>query len=264
MSLLPLHFIMGIDVVTALIAISPLFFIPIPQPQPAAGDEDSDASILQQMRSGFRYVWAWPGLKAVLVVIMLINFIVDPAFSLMPLLVTEHFKGGASQLGWLESAWGFGMMLGGIGLGIWGGFRRRVFTSFSGMIVGGLAIFCFGLVPGNRFAWGVAALLITGITNPFINGPFFAIVQGTVEPAMQGRVFTLAGSLATAMMPLSLAIAGPLSDLIGIRTWYVGGGAIFALVGVALFFVPAIVNLEHNNEGLKTVPAGQSAAPLGD
>jgi hypothetical protein len=33
-----------------------------------------------------------------------INFVLNPAMSLMPLLVTQHFGGGAFQLGWLESA----------------------------------------------------------------------------------------------------------------------------------------------------------------
>ena len=174
MSLLPLHFIMGIDVVTALIAVSPLFFIPIPQPQPAAGDVDSGASILQQMRSGFRYVWAWPGLKAVLVVIMLINFIVDPAFSLMPLLVTEHFKGDAIQLGWLESAWGIGMMLGGIGLGIWGGFRRQVFY----------------LVLGDDRRRAGDFLLWPGARQPLCLGRRRPAGHGNHQPIYQWAVFS--------------------------------------------------------------------------
>jgi DHA3 family macrolide efflux protein-like MFS transporter len=90
---------------------------------------------------------------------------------------------------------------------------------------------------------------VSGFMNPLINGPFFAILQATVVPDMQGRVFTLAGSLSQAMMPLSLAVAGPVGDLVGVRSWYVAGGAIFALIGAASFFVPAVVNLERNHNG---------------
>ena len=66
---------------------------------------------------------------------------------------------------------------------------------------------------------------------------------------MQGRVFTLVGSLSSAMMPLSLVVAGPVADAVGIRMWYVVGGAIFALIGAGAFLVPTIVNIEQNHNG---------------
>lgn len=59
---------------------------------------------------------------------MLINLLINPGFSLMPIMVTEHFGGGALELAWLESAWGIGVVLGGITLGVWGGFNRRIVT----------------------------------------------------------------------------------------------------------------------------------------
>jgi len=65
---------------------------------------------------------------------------------------------------------------------------------------------------------------------------------------MQGRVFTLVGSLSSAMMPLSLAVAGPVADKVGIRIWYVVGGVVFALIGASAFFVPVIVHLEDRQE----------------
>jgi DHA3 family macrolide efflux protein-like MFS transporter len=177
---------------------------------------------------------------------MIINFVVNPAFSLMPLLVTEHFGAGALQLGWLQSGWGIGMLLGGLILSVWGGFRRRVYTSLVGLVLEGVAILVIGLTPGDGFLFALGAIFVAGIMNPLINGPLMAILQATVEPEMQGRVFTLVSSLSSAMMPLSLAVAGPVADMIGVRQWYAIGGAIFALLGAVSFFVPAIVNLEKN------------------
>ena len=252
LGLLPLHGIMAIDVATAVAAIGPLFFVTIPQPEkPETTDADAGGqpSLWRDMRAGLRYVWEWPGLRAVLGMAMIINFVINPAFSLMPLLVTEHFKGGALQLGWLESSWGIGMLLGGLLLSVWGGFRRRVYTSLTGLVLSGISIMGLGLVPANGFWLALGTLFVSGFMNPLINGPFFAILQATVAPDMQGRVFTLAGSLSQAMMPLSLAVAGPVGDLVGVRSWYVAGGAIFALIGAASFFVPAIVNIERNHNG---------------
>ena len=252
LSLLPLHGIMGIDVVTAIIAISPLFCVTIPQPrrtEAAGAVAESKPSLWQEMGAGLRYVWGWPGLRAALVMAMIINFVVNPAFSLMPLLVTEHFKGGALQLGWLESGWGIGMVLGGLLLSVWGGFRRRVYTSLVGLVLEGIGIMLIGLAPENGFWLALAAIFVAGFMNPLINGPLFAVLQTMVAPEMQGRVFTVVGSLSSAMMPLSLAVAGPVADAVGIRTWYVVGGAIFALIGAGSFFVPAIVNIEQNHNG---------------
>ena len=136
LGLLPLQGIMAIDLTTAVLAIVPLLFVVIPQPEKVAGAAQK-SSVWSDFRSGLRYVAGWPGLMVILLMAMIINFVVNPAFSLMPLLVTDHFGGGALQLGWLQSAWGVGMLAGGLLLSVWGGFRRRIYTSLMGLIVAG-------------------------------------------------------------------------------------------------------------------------------
>jgi DHA3 family macrolide efflux protein-like MFS transporter len=260
LSLLPLHAIMGIDLGTAAVAIVSLLLVAIPQPEgTAASGTGQKISVWDEFRAGLRYVWGWPGLMAVLVMAMIINFVVNPAFSLMPLLVTEHFGAGALELGWLESGWGIGMLLGGLILSVWGGFRCRVYTSMVGLVLEGVAILVIGLTPADGFLFALGAIFVAGFMNPLINGPIMAILQATVEAEMQGRVFTLVSSLSSAMMPLSLAVAGPVADVIGVRQWYAIGGAIFALLGAVSFFVPAIVNIENN--GHNTGEERPSPAP---
>jgi DHA3 family macrolide efflux protein-like MFS transporter len=261
LSLLPLQGIMAIDLVTAILAIVPLLFVVIPQPEKVAGAAQK-SSVWSDFRTGLRYVAGWPGLMIVLAMAMLINFVVTPASSLMPLLVTDHFGGAALQLGWLQSAWGVGMLAGGLLLSVWGGFRRRIYTSILGLVVSGIALMVLGVVPSSLFWLALVALLVRGFTNPLINGPLFAILQATVEPAMQGRVFTLVQSLAAAMVPLSLAVAGPVSDAIGVRTWYIFGGVTFALVGVVLFFVPAVTKLEDGRPQVEDSPSMPEAVDL--
>jgi DHA3 family macrolide efflux protein-like MFS transporter len=262
LSLLPLHGIMGIDVATAVMAISPLLFIAIPRPphRATAEGEATRPSVWSDFRAGLRYAWGWPGLMAILLIAMIINFVVNPAFSLMPLLVTEHFQGGALQLGGLESAWGVGMLLGGIVLSVWGATRRRVYTSLAALVVAGVSVATIGLTPASAFPLAVAALFVGGVMNPLINGPLFAILQATVAPEMQGRLLTLLSSLATAMMPLSLAVAGPVAEAVGVRPWYLFGGIVFAVCGVVCFFVPAIVHIE--DQGHPAQETGPAAAPL--
>ncbi len=241
-----------IDVGTALLAILPLFFIPIPQPARhalQASGEIAKTSYSHDLREGFAYVVKWKGLLGIIILAMILNFLLVPASSLLPLVVTKVFNGGAAELGWVESVFGVGVIVGGVLLSIWGGFKRRIVTSFSGIIGIGLGVILTGFVPANMFYLLLAAQFVIGFTQVFANGPLMAIMQSTVAPDMQGRVFSLLGAGATAMMPLSLLIAGPISDALGIRFWYVFGGVVCILMTVIAFFVPAIMNIEdnHNN-----------------
>jgi DHA3 family macrolide efflux protein-like MFS transporter len=99
----------------------------------------------------------------------------------------------------------------------------------------------------------------------FVNGPVHAIFQATIEPAMQGRVFTLIGSFGGGMAPVGLVFAGPIADTFGIQTWYIVGGGVCALMGIAGYFIPAVLNIESNNgkaaEALE-VSAGSISAEI--
>ena len=238
-----------IDVGTALIAILPLLFIPIPQPLRKNGGEASDTHFLSDLKEGFTYVASWPGLLAILIMITLINFLLTPTGSLMPLLVTKHFGGGALQFGLMDSFWGGGVILGGITLSIWGGFKRKITTSLMGLIGVGLGIILVGVAPAGAYNLALGGMFLAGIMVAFANGPLIAVIQSTVRPDMQGRVMSLISSAATAMSPIGLLIAGPLSDWLGIRTWYWIGGGITLLMGVSAFFIPTIMNVESNRNG---------------
>jgi DHA3 family macrolide efflux protein-like MFS transporter len=237
-----------IDVVTALVAILPLFFIPIPQPIRKNGNGGKETQLWQDMKEGFAFVKGWPGLLAIIGMAAMINFLLTPTSSLAPLLVTKHFNGGALQFGLLDSFWGVGMILGGVILTIWGGFKRKVKTSMMGMMGIGAGIILVGIAPSSAFYLALGGMFIVGMMVPFANGPLLAIMQSVVPPDMQGRVMSLLGSAAMAMSPLGLLVAGPVSDWMGIRTWYWISGGLTLLMGIGAFFVPAIMNLENNHE----------------
>jgi DHA3 family macrolide efflux protein-like MFS transporter len=248
LSLLPMYGILGIDVFTAAIAIVPLFFVHIPQPTLA--EEKKEMPYFKQISAGFHYVWRWKGLLLVIGMAMLLNFAVGPTFSLLPLLVKKHFAAGALQLSWLESAFGIGVVLGGVALSVWGGFRRRIVTLLLGVVGMGTGILVLGFLPSSALLLALAPSFLIGLMNPFANGPLQALIQSTVSPEMQGRVFTLLGSLVTAMMPLSLAIAGPIADLLGIQFWYIVGGAIMIALGLIAFSIPTVMHIEDEHAAL--------------
>ncbi|MBI5297996.1 MAG: MFS transporter [Chloroflexi bacterium] len=244
-----------IDVVTAIIAILPLFFFTIPQPErksPEAHEEKSN--LFGDVREGFRYMRSWPGLMAILGMAFFLNFLLTPTGSLMPLLVIKHFGKGALEFGLMDSAWGFGVIAGGLLLGVWGGFKKKVATSMSGIIGIGVGMTMIGLAPSQYFWLALIGMGIGGFMNPITNGPLGALLQSNVRPDMQGRVMALVNSVATAMTPLGLMIAGPVSDAIGIRAWYWIAGILTLLMGLAGFFIPAVMNVENNREGVADIP----------
>jgi len=254
LSLIPIHGILMVDVGTALMAVVPLFFVGIPQPRRVLDLVDGKAaptSLWSDLRAGFRYVASWPGMLIIMVMATLINFLVTPAFSLMPLLITKHFGGEAIQLGILNSTWGIGLLAGGLALSAWGGFKRRVATSLMGLTGMGVGIMLVGLSPAALFSMAVVGMGVGGFMNPMANGPLFAVLQSVVAPEMQGRVMSLLNAAATAMSPLSLAVAGPLSDLLGIRIWYLMAGLLCVVMGLGGFLVRPVMTLEEQKEGAR-------------
>jgi len=247
---MPTQGILAIDVVTAIFAIVPLFFIAIPQPRRDPADPEVKPSVLREMKEGLLYITGWRGIMIIAIFATMINFLLSPAFSLLPLLVKDHFGGGVIQLGWVNSVFGIGVILGGLTLGVWGGFKRRIFTALIGVLGIGAGSLLLGLSPGNIFTLALAAMFLSGLSQPIANGALGAIMQATVEPKYQGRVFTLLGSVAMGMTPIGLAIAGPLSDWLGIQTWFIIGGVTCILMGLLMLTIPAVINVE---EGRKLV-----------
>jgi DHA3 family macrolide efflux protein-like MFS transporter len=261
LGLLPVPAVLAVDIVTAAIAVSCLAVVAIPRLEPSAAGAAGAATapgrrgVLADMAAGFRYVRAWPGLVLLMAMAAILNFFLVPTSSLLPILVVKHFGGGPLQLSWLEAAMGVGLVVGGLGLGTWGGFKRRMHTSMLGVSIAGAGIGAVGLVPTGLLGVAVALLFVAGAALSLANGPLFAIMQATVAKDMQGRVFTLVGSLSGAMMPLGLALAGPVSDLIGVRTWYLVAGAVTVVMAAAGFFVPSLMRVEdHAAEARPEVP----------
>jgi DHA3 family macrolide efflux protein-like MFS transporter len=264
LALLPMQAILAIDVFTAMLAIIPLFFFQVPQP--ARNDLHPDANgkstFKQDFMAGLSYVWGWPGLMLIGVMAAVINFLLTPAFTLLPILVTKHFSGQAIQLATLESFYGIGVIVGGLTLSVWGGFKRRIMTSLVGLVAMGVGCLVMGLLPPTAFVIAVAVGLFLGFINPIVNGPLLAAVQAAVTPEMQGRVFSLIGTVAAAMSPLGLIIAGPIADNLGVQTWFMIGGIVTLLMGITSLFIPAIMNFEHGRTPV--IPAVAQKPVLSD
>ncbi len=265
---IPMYAVLSIDILTAALAITPLLFVQIPQPARVETGAVTPAAVLRDVREGLAYVSRFQGLLVILAMAALINFLFNPAFSLMPLLVTRIFKGGAMQLGTLESASGVGVILGGLGLGVWGGFKRKVFTSMSGLVGMGVGTLMIALAPAPAFWLAAAGMLVMGGMNPITNGPLFALLQANIRPEMQGRVFTLVGSFSGLMSPLGMIAAAPVADRLGIQFWYVTAGIAAILMAFSMVMIRPVLRLEDDLQAdarqFETSAQALRGAPVAD
>lgn len=252
---IPMYGVLCIDVITAIIAISPLLFVVIPQPHKIQEKNNLPRQVFLDIRDGFKYMVGWKGLLYLSLAATILNFLLSPGYTFTPLLVKGHFNGDAIDLSILESAFGIGMVFGGLVLSGWGGFKRNIHTILAGILglAGGTAMVAASGM--DQFKLAVAGMAVAGFMQPIANGPIFAIIQAQVDPLVQGRIFTLLESMVSAMMPISMLIAAPVAGFIGVRGWLFFGAFGCLVIGIAGFFIPSLVHIEDESHD-KQVAAG--------
>lgn len=241
---IPIQNILAIDIGTAMMAILPLLFIQIPQPQKNPSKENG-TSTFTDFKFSFSYLWRWKGGLFIMIGAMIANLLIIPAVSFVPILVTEHFGGGAFEYALLTSSLGIGAILGGLALGAWSGKNRRIVIGMVCFVFMGLGIASIGVLPSWAFLPAVIVFFFSGSMMSIGNGSIFAILQNMVPPQLQGRIFSLVLSGSAAMTPLGLAIGGPLIDILNVQFWFLIGGCVMAFVGTLAFFSQAVMKIEE-------------------
>lgn len=245
LSVLNVQGVLFIDISTAALAILPLLIVAIPQPKSERSDSHVAKAVLRDFRDGFRYIWRKKGLRFLIMTNGIWGIIVmAPWLAFPPLLVKQHFGLGAMHLGLLHSAGGISMIAGGALLTVWGGFKRRIITNVLGVVVLGAGMLTVGLTPANAFWLAVVGWSVICFAASIFSGASHAIYQSVVAPRMLGRFFSLLQSIVHAMTPISMAIAGPLAEVIGVQPFYVFGGIGAFVVASIRFFTPSIRNIE--------------------
>lgn len=242
LAFLPIQGALMIDVVTALLAIVPLFFFQIPQPRRS---EMATTSIFSDLRAGVHYVIQRPTIAMLLGLLGLIVLTIIPMFSLTPLLVTEHFKRGVNQVALMEGLSGIGIILGGLLISFWPIFKRRIITVLVSFAISCFAVALAALAPSEWLWLGVVWWFVSGVTYSTGNAPMMAILQSIVPNEMQGRIFSLLNMTMGLAGPIGLALAGPLGEWLGVQGVFILGGTLSALVCLAGLLSPMLMKIEE-------------------
>ena len=211
--------VMIIDAITFLVALSTLLTVRFPKSKAAPRTEIEQKNVWQDIKYGWQYVVARPGLLGLMIFFGLNNLLVGVVEVLFTPLVLNI--GSAQLLGILLSSGGLGMLVGSVALGVWGGPKRRVYGVFGFSLLLALAIMIAGLHPTPLFM-GIGAFLAFG-SIPLFQGLSQTILQLKIEPEVQGRAFALRDMIAVSTLPLAYLVAGPLADQIFEPLMTVGG-----------------------------------------
>jgi predicted MFS family arabinose efflux permease len=135
-----------------------------------------------------------------------------------------------TQFGFLLAASGVGMVLGGAFLGHWGDRLHHkplpLFGFFSMAFVLGVFTFTHNLWLGL----GLSAFL--GLGASLIGVPMQTLIQQQTPATMLGKVFGFQNNAVNIALAVPLAITGPLTDALGMRTLLLTMSIVVAVVGI--------------------------------
>jgi DHA3 family macrolide efflux protein-like MFS transporter len=234
--------ILLIDVFTAITAITILVVLKIPTHKKAL--EKIETDYLYDLKEGIKYSFKNNFVRNLISFYAITMFLVVPAAFLNVLMVTRTYGSEYWKLTANEMCFFAGSIVGGIIMSSWGGFKNRVVSIAVGCCAFGALTVAIGIV--DKFYIYLGIMVLTGMTMPLFNVPSMVLLQEKVETNIQGRVFSFVQIVSAGVMPLGMAIFGPLADVVKIEILMVISGAALILVGIGIFY-----NKGFLKEGIK-------------
>ncbi|MGH8652098.1 MAG: MFS transporter [Gammaproteobacteria bacterium] len=210
LEIIQLQGVVLLEFATCLFAIATLLCVRFPKTMtiPTGGPEKD--SLLHEVAYGWAYLTSQPGLLGLLIFFAASNFLSGLVGVLFGPLVLSFAS--PVVFGILLSLAGFGALVGGLVMSIWGGPQRGMHAVFSVMLLSGLYMLIAGLDTSILLLGIVVFLFFFG--TPILNACTQVIFQKKVAPYVQGRIFALRGAITGASLPLAFLVAGPLADYV--------------------------------------------------
>jgi DHA3 family macrolide efflux protein-like MFS transporter len=228
-----IEYVLIFDVAGALIAVSSLFFVNIPNPEKT---ENSERHFLKEMKEGAMVVLRNKGLSLVFLYSIIILFFIIPISVLFPLMTLDYFNGTEFQAGVIEAVWSVGALAGGAIMGVKVYNVNRVGLINWTYILLGMAFMGSGILSPNGYIWFAILTCISGIAGAVYNSAFTGLVQNKIDPAALGRVFSTFYAVALIPSMIGLIGIGFIADTIGLNTSFIISGLVIILTGVIAFF----------------------------
>ena len=234
LGLASLEIVFFVDVSTAAIAIFiMLSFFRLPQSRvQRSADEPAKQDYLGDLKSGLAYIRKNQYLLNFFVLCIFFFFMVAPVAFLTPLQVARNYGDDVWRLTAIEMAWSIGMVIGGLAIAAWGGFKNRVYTMAAMGFF--MAVFTITLGTPITFWFYVCVMALFGFTMPMFSTPAMVLLQERVDPAYMGRIFGVMTMINTGAMPLGMLVFGPMADFIPIEWLLLGTGAVLFIITLVM------------------------------
>lgn len=233
MSAINIQSIMLLDIFGAAIAITMLLFVKVPDISRRA----VELHFIEDLKQGMIAIRKNKPLIALTFPVILATLAYMPLGSLFPLLISEHFHGTAWHNGVSQFLFAAGLLVSSLTIGLWGGFKKQFLMISLSLMTVGIVSAIGGLLPSNLFMGFVVVSFLIGFIGTFFSIPYMAYMQRSTEPENLGKVMSLMMSIMSLATPVGLAVSGPISEQIGVNTWFVICGAVMFLAGVLCYFM---------------------------
>ena len=250
-STMSLSAILFIDVVTAVIGLSLLATVAVPTLARVASEDKP--SYFADLKEGMAYIFSNQLVRWVMAIFAIIFLLIVAPSNLSPLMIARTFGGEVWMLTVLELSFGVGMLIGGALIAVFAKKIDRI-----GMIIGSSILFGI-LATAMGFTTNLilffALFFVVGIAVPAFSTSAMTLLQETVEPERQGRVFGFLGIVMAVAMPLGMSILGPLADVVSVEILLIVTGIATVVIAVVAVLLPAgrrAMAAAHASTGVKS------------
>ena len=216
-----------VDFVTFSFAVGTLLIVRFPAAEPSERRGRGVRGLLLEAREGLDFVLERRALFILMMSFVVVNF----AFAfqgvlLIPLLLNLTTEQVAGVVVSIAAA---GLVVGSLGLSVWGGPKDRVAGVYLPILAMGVGLILMGLRSSVGLV--IAGMLLLHVTHPVAGGSSQAIWQSKVPPNLQGRVFAIRQVSAISAAPVAFLLAGTLADHVFEPAMAEAGGVVGTLFG---------------------------------
>ena len=243
--------ILFVDVVTAVIGLTLLATIAVPTLSRAA--DNDKPSYFTDLKEGLNYIFSHDLVRWVMVIYSIVFLLVVAPSNLSPLMLVRTFGGDVWLLTVLELSFGIGMVAGGALMAIFASKMDRLGLMVGTSILFGVLAVVMGFTTNLILFYSLFFLI--GLAVPAFSTSSMTLLQETVEPERQGRVFGFVGIVMAVAMPLGMAVLGPLADIVSVEILLIATGALTVGVAVVAVLLPAgkrAIAAAHSSTGVAT------------
>jgi len=230
-----------------------------------SGVPDGKSSFFQDLREGVSYTLRTPWLLWTLIwACISVLFLIGPIEVLLPFVVRDQLGGDSSMFGFLLAVMGVGAALGSLLTASLRLPRRYLTVMMVSWGAGSLPLAAVGIM--DSFWTIAAALFIFGATGSVGMVIWGTLLQRRVPPHLLGRVSSLDFFVSLALMPVSMALAGPAAEVLPIWLIFVVAGGVCPIMAVIAMMVARMRNdelahpLDRSPEAERTTAGGDPAA----